>query len=149
MNVRALRVLHADDDESFALLVRRSLQGASDLRELCELIQVSDGSEAVDYVLGRREFEARAAVPHLVLLDQRMRHVDGLDALRAIREKVPPEQMLACILTTSTQQELVEACYRVAGTFHVEKPATLQQLEPRLRAIIGFARDALRLPWRP
>lgn len=146
-----LRILHADDDESFTLLVRHSVRADPALSSRCDIRFVTDGSVAVDYVMGRGEYADRVKnpFPHLILLDQRMRTMDGAEALAAIKTHPLGLRTPVCILSTSAQPSLVEACYKLGGAFCVEKPLDYSELGPRLKLLITFAIEVLGLTRLP
>jgi len=144
---RVLRVLHADDDDSFQLLTRRAIK-AQGLEARCSIHFVRDGSDAVDYVLGRNAYEDRQQypLPHLILLDQRMLSMDGVDAMARIKRD-PQGRMIPTILfSTAANESLVASCYEHGGAFCIEKPMDFSRLGPVLGLIIQFATEVLRLP---
>ncbi len=145
---RLLRILLADDDEAFTLLVERAVQDQPDVASLCELHCVSDGTEAVDYVLGRGNYADRIQfpVPDFVLLDQRMRQMDGCEALIEIRKNKSSQALPVCIYSTSTQQKLYDLCYANGATFCIAKPLEYETLGNKLRLIVEFATSVLELP---
>lgn len=141
-----LRILHADDDETFHLLVRTSMRPQVDAAR-CTFEFVSDGSEAVDYVLGRGAFwdRARFPLPHLILLDQRMKAMDGLEALQRIKDDPRGRRIPVFVFSTSAQSSLAEKCYEMGGAFCIEKPLDFERLGPTLERIVDFSINVLRL----
>ncbi|MGE0441357.1 MAG: response regulator [Gemmatimonadales bacterium] len=142
-----LRILHADDDESFHLLVRHAF-GAQSLDQKCTIYSVSDGTEAVDFVAGKGKYADRQAfpVPDLILLDQRMQAMDGIDALRLLRADRVGRRLPVVIFSTAVSEQLIERCYASGATLLVEKPMDYTRLGPVLRLLVDFALDVLRLP---
>src|SRR5262249_50103637 len=71
-NGQKLKILFADDDETFRLLVKRAINSKSELNQICGIDFVTDGTEAVDYVLGNKQYKDRDQypLPHVLLLDQ-------------------------------------------------------------------------------
>ncbi len=145
---RNLRILLADDDESFTLLVKRAVRDQPNVASQCELHCVRDGTEAVDYVLGRGVYEDRTEFPSpdLVLLDQRMRQMDGSEALTEIRKSHSTRTLPVCIYSTSSQDKLHELCYSKGAAFCISKPLDYEVLGNKLRLIVEFARSVLELP---
>ena len=92
-----LRILHVEDNEAHAELVRR---GFEDHRIANEIEHVMTGEEAL-----RRLEECMRddgeALPDVVLLDLRLPGIDGLEVLTMIRDTEGLESLPVVILTTS------------------------------------------------
>ncbi len=142
-----LRILHADDDDSFQLLVRRALtiQGLTDR---CSVQFVSDGKDVVDYVAGVGAYQNRSSfpLPHLIVLDQRMQAMDGIDALKQIRLDREGRRIPVLIFSTAASDALLDACYANGAALCVEKPMEFGRLGPMFEHIVNFATEVLRLP---
>ena len=79
------RILVAEDNPADVYLLREAFNVvANDI----ELLVVSDGEEALDYVQGQGRF-GNAIVPDLIVLDLNLPKSDGGDVLRCIRKKSP------------------------------------------------------------
>jgi CheY-like chemotaxis protein len=144
---RKLRVLHADDDESFRILVKHVIESDEDLHSRCEFRFVEDGSDAVDYVLGRGAYADRRAnpLPHLIILDQRMAKMDGLEALRAIKKGDAARRIPVFLLSTSAQDSLADECIACGGAFCINKPLDFAKLKPMLSMVVRFSIEVLAL----
>ncbi|MEZ6084627.1 MAG: hypothetical protein R3E58_11990 [Phycisphaerae bacterium] len=106
-----------------------------------------DGTEAVDYVLGREAFENREQYPSpdLVLLDQRMREMDGSEAARNSKKQIKPDAA-RLYLQHFKSGKLHELCYSNGAAFCIAKPLDYEILGKKLRLIVEFARSVLELP---
>jgi DNA-binding NarL/FixJ family response regulator len=80
-------VLIADDEDDVRLLVKLRLELAGDIEVVAEAI---DGDEAL------AAYEALDAppVPHVVVLDNRMPGLTGLDVAALLRERVPSQRIV-------------------------------------------------------
>src|SRR5690349_18347747 len=118
-----LRILHADDDDSFHLVVRRAL-AVEKLEGRCTVHVVSDGGEAVEYVAGIGKCGNRELFPqaHLVLVEQRMRAMDGIDALKRMRQDKWGKRLPVILFSTAATESLVDGCFAAGGTLCIEKP---------------------------
>jgi DNA-binding NarL/FixJ family response regulator len=94
-----IRVVIVDDDPLVRAGLRMILDGATDIDVVGE---ASDGLEAVDTV-------TRAA-PDVVLMDIRMPRLDGLDAIRRLRERGSTARVI--VLTTFDTDELILTALR-------------------------------------
>ncbi|MCA9298579.1 MAG: response regulator [Phycisphaerales bacterium] len=143
-----LRILHADDDESFRLLVRTMFESDETLTALCDLRIVEDGTEAVAYMRGEGAFSDRGAhpMPHLVLLDQRMNRMDGTEALREIRKLDEAARVPIFLLSTSDQLILSKEFLALGGSFCISKPLDFSKFKPLMHGIVDFSIHVLELP---
>lgn len=91
-----LRILHVEDNEAHAELVRR---GFEDHRIANEIEHVMSGEEALARL--RECVEASGDLPDVVLLDLRLPGVDGLEVLTAIRHTDGLGELPVVVLTTS------------------------------------------------
>lgn len=144
---RPLRILHADDDESFRLLVDHAVRDDPVLATQCEFRFVPDGADAVGYILGRGEHadRHRFPLPHLIILDQRMTSMDGYEALRIIKDYPAGKRIPVFIFSTGAQASLVDACLQYGASFCITKPLDFARLRPKLRLIVDFAVHVLEL----
>jgi len=145
-----LRVLHADDDETFRLLVENLVQRDPSLSERCDLRFVEDGTLALSYLRGEGAYADRAAhpAPHLVLLDQRMTRMDGLETLREIRADRAFDHIPIFLLSTSAEEFMDREGGDHPGAFCIRKPLDFSELGPMLTTLVDLAINVLELPRR-
>ncbi len=89
-----------------------------------EVVAVSDGIEALDYLFAKGKHAGRPAsrVPAVVLLDLKLPKIDGLEVLRRIRADPRTHHLPVVILTSSREErDLVEG-YRLGANSYVRKP---------------------------
>ncbi len=120
-------VLLVEDNEDDVFLMVRALKSAG--VEL-PLQVVTDGQQAVDYLLGRGKHEDRAAypLPAMIFLDIKMPQVSGLEVLRWLRDQPDLKRIVVIILTSSNQPADVRLAYELGANSYVVKPASFQQL---------------------
>lgn len=133
---RPMQVLLVEDNDDHAELVLRSLEE----HHVANIItRVSDGEEALDYLLRRGAFagEGAAPAPDLVLLDLRLPRVDGLDVLSQVKANPELAGIPIVILTTSqAEQDLARAYDRKANAY-VIKPVDFDKFVQLMRDL-GF-----------
>ena len=106
-------VLIVDDLPLIRLLCFRYLQAAGH-----QVIQASNGLEAVDLYKRRR--------PNAVLLDLKMPELDGMGALRAIREADPHARV--AMFTSAAETNQVKAALELGARDYVVKPFRAERL---------------------
>ena len=116
---RKVRVLLADDEAHVRLLVRTVVTSLG-----YEVVgEAADGRRAVEL------FDALS--PDLILLDINMPLMDGLAALKALREK--SETVAIVMLTSLASAEVVEESLGAGATYHLRKDVPVAELKEEIR----------------
>lgn len=133
----SLTVLLAEDNEHDVLATERAWQI---LGYPGNLHIVRDGDECIDYLLGDNVDSGADASsrPQLLLLDIDMPKVDGLEVLRTIRSSPLLRWLPVVMLTTSSDEKDLVACYEAGANAYVVKPDGLEVLCEALRKIHDF-----------
>ena len=120
-------MLVVDDDDAFRSVLVAELTRMS--------FAVSGAATAAEAIRHVAEHE-----PDIVLLDLRLPDVDGLDALRTIREKCPATDVI--MLTGHGSLDAAIESIRLGAFDYVPKPCPLDELDIRIRR--ALERQALR-----
>lgn len=120
-NGEAVNILLVEDNDAHAELVMRGLK---EHRVINRITHVSDGEEALDYLLHREEYAdpESSPVPHLILLDLRLPKVDGLEVLQTIKQTEELLSIPVVILTTSEAERDVAQAYQYHANSYLVKP---------------------------
>ena len=119
-----IRVLIADDHA----VVRQGLRTFLDLQEDVEVVgEATDGEEAV--------VEAARVHPDVVLMDLVMPRVDGVEAIRRIREASPATRVL--VLTSFTEDDKVCPAVRAGAAGYLLKDVQPRALVEAIRTVHG------------
>ncbi len=139
---RPARVLLVEDNEADVRLTREALRDAGDD---IRLSSVTDGELALAYLRRENGYE-EAPRPDLMLLDLNLPRKNGLEVLEEMR--ADPD--LACIpvimLTTSSAEHDIVACYSRGANCFVVKPLELDVFMDLIGAIRTFWLGVARLP---
>ena len=127
----------ADDDENDIFLLRRAFRDA-DVRN--PLHAVSDGQEAIDYLLGEGKYADRIEFPFpsIVILDLKMPRKTGLDVLRWLRDEAGLSCLPTIMLSSSAHPSDVENAYLLGANAFVVKPPGMSERTELARMIKGF-----------
>jgi DNA-binding NarL/FixJ family response regulator len=117
-----IRVLVADDHP----VVRQGLSAIVDAEDDIVVVgEARDGVEAVGMTHQLR--------PHVVLMDLKMPHMDGVEAIERIRAEVPGTYIL--ILTTYADDEFILAGIRAGARGYLLKDAPPDELVRAIRIV--------------
>ncbi|MGX1269102.1 response regulator [Streptomyces phaeoluteigriseus] len=119
----AIKVLLVDDDHQ---VVRRGLRTFLEVQDDIEVVgEAADGAEGV-----ARAEELR---PDVVLMDVKMPGMDGVEALRKLRELANPARVL--IVTSFTEQRTVIPALRAGAAGYVYKDVDPDALAGAIRSV--------------
>jgi len=133
MDYRPLRVLLVEDDEAHAEIIKRSLRAQG---EPPEVVHVSDGQEALDYLFSTQGEAARRS--DMVLLDLRLPKVNGHEVLRRIRSHPGLDDLVVVVLTTSAAEEDVSAAYGNRANSYLVKPVGFEAFTALLDSLSSY-----------
>ncbi len=118
----AIRVLLVDDHQ----VVRRGLRTFLEVQDDIEVVgEAADGAEGVA--------RAQELQPDVVLMDVKMPGMDGVDALRRLRELDHPARVL--IVTSFTEQRTVIPALRAGAAGYVYKDIDPDALAGAIRSV--------------
>ncbi|GAA3369668.1 response regulator transcription factor [Streptomyces sannanensis] len=119
---RTIRVLLVDDHQ----VVRRGLRTFLEVQDDIEVVgEAADGAEGV-----ARAEELR---PDVILMDVKMPGMDGIEALRSLRELTNPARVL--IVTSFTEQRTVVPALRAGASGYVYKDVDPDALAGAIRSV--------------
>jgi len=100
---------------------------------------VSDGEEALDYLFRRGKFKSRApGNPVVVLLDNKMPKVSGLEVLKAIKADENLKTIPVVALTSSRESPDMIQFYTYGVNAYVVKPVDFSEFMVAVRQIGVF-----------
>jgi len=101
-----------------------------------EVVVVTDGAEALDYLHHRGRFQLRAnGNPTVVLLDLKMPKVDGLEVLRGIKQDEKLKHIPVVMLTSSREEQDLVRSYDLGVNAYVVKPVDFQAFVAAIKQI--------------
>jgi CheY-like chemotaxis protein len=127
-------ILVADDDAQDTMLIEFAAKKAAlGLR----LQSVTDGEQAIDYLLGRERFADRQAhpFPSLLLLDLKMPKVSGFDVLDFVRKQPGLRQLPIIIFSSSDDPKDIQRAYDSGANSYLCKPHSNDDLSALLKAL--------------
>ena len=120
----AIRVMICDDHALF----RRGLVMVLETEEGIEVVgEAEDGEDAIAQV--------EDLAPDVVLMDIRMPRVSGIEATKAIAERVPGAKIL--MLTVSDEEEDLYDAIKAGATGYLLKEISIEEVATAIRAVVG------------
>jgi CheY-like chemotaxis protein len=117
------RVLIVDDEEHIRRMMRLTLEAAG-----YEVGEAGDGQQGLEVFGDGSRWDA-------VLLDQRMPGMDGLEALRRIRERSPAARVI--MITAYASIELAVEAMKLGASDFVRKPMTPEVVRDAVAAALA------------
>ncbi|AXL87893.1 DNA-binding response regulator [Streptomyces sp. CB09001] len=118
----AIKVLLVDDHQ----VVRRGLRTFLEVQDDIEVVgEAADGAEGVD--------RAQELMPDVILMDVKMPGMDGVDALRRLRELDNHARVL--VVTSFTEQRTVVPALRAGAAGYVYKDVDPDALAGAIRSV--------------
>jgi len=102
-----------------------------------EVVIVTDGAEALDYLFGKGQYAGRdvSQAPAVVLLDLKLPKIEGLEVLRRIRESALLKFLPVVILTSSREEQDLVKGYELGANSYIRKPVDFAQFTEAVRQL--------------
>jgi len=128
------RILLVEDDPYDIELIQLSFESYNFINQIDI---VTDGVQALDYLIGQGEKSPDRPLPRLVLLDLKLPRLNGIQVLEQIRHHPRTRQLVVVVMTSSAEDRDLEACYNLGVNSYVVKPLNFQQFVDMSRRV-GF-----------
>jgi two-component system response regulator len=133
--VEPTNFLLVEDNSNDVYLVQHAFRRAKN----CHLFVVSDGEEAVEYMIGKGKFSDRAEypLPQVILLDIKLPKMSGLEFLEWLRKKSPGTQHVVpvIVMSSSNLEKDVQHAYELGVNLYMVKPVNWRQFEERMKLL--------------
>lgn len=108
-----------------------------------EIAVARDGAQALDYLFGRGSHADRDTQrqPAFILLDMKLPKLSGLDVLRAVRANPLTALVPVVMLTSSSEQSDIVACYQSGASGFVRKPVDFADFTKKLDRLQAYWLD--------
>jgi CheY-like chemotaxis protein len=127
------RILLAEDDPKDIELMVNAL---NEYNLANDILVVRDGVEALDYLYRRGSFaQEPQGNPIVILLDLKMPKMDGIQVLRQIKSDTQLQLIPVVVLTSSSESQDLETCYRLGVNAYVVKPVKFTDFVEAVKGI--------------
>jgi CheY-like chemotaxis protein len=129
-------ILLAEDNPHDAELTLTALESHNLVNQV---VTVTDGAEALDYLYCRGRFSGRDnGHPVVALLDLKMPKVDGIEVLRAIKQDPAMQSIPVVMLTSSREEQDLIRSYQLGVNAYVVKPVDFQAFVDAVKQLAVF-----------
>ena len=119
--------------------VEMTLEALSQYKVANDIVVVSDGEEALNYLYQRGEYANREpGNPVVILLDLKMPKVDGMEVLRAVKNDAAMKHIPVVMLTSSREEQDLIKSYENGANAYVVKPVDFLQFIEAVRLLGAF-----------
>lgn len=127
-------ILLIEDNEDHAELIKRCFE-ENDI--INELLHLSDGEQALDYLFQRSETNGKLKfkLPDLILLDLRLPKVDGLSVLKELKKDKYLKKIPVIILTSSDAEFDLNEAYANSVNSYLVKPFDFEKFRSLIKDI--------------
>lgn len=107
-----------------------------------------DGAQALDFLYGQGIHAGRdtSRQPAFVLLDMKLPKLSGLDVLRSMRANPLTAIVPVVMLTSSSEQSDILACYHSGANSFVRKPVDFGDFTDKLNSLQAYWLEANESP---
>lgn len=132
-NIKDVTILLAEDDPGHARLIEKNLRRANVTNEI---VFVTNGQEALDYLFGEGAYADTERPKHLlVLLDLNMPVLDGYQVLERMKRDERTRRIPVIVLTTTDDPREVSRCYELGCNVYITKPVDYEQFAEAMRKL--------------
>lgn len=112
------------------------------------VVRCEDGDEALDYLHRRGKYAdpARSPRPGVVLLDLNLPGTDGRQVLAEIKKSDHLHDIPVVVLTTSSDERDINACYRAGANSYIQKPVDIDGFMKAIERLNGYWFEVVILP---
>jgi CheY-like chemotaxis protein len=116
-----------------------------------DIVTVSDGQQALDYLFGEGAYANRNTdqQPELVLLDLGLPQMNGMEVLRRMREDPRTFFVPVVILTAASEQSAAVRALKGGLNSYVSKPLEYSDFQKRLEQVREYWRTSNYSPLGP
>jgi CheY-like chemotaxis protein len=137
-----IQILLVEDNEGDILL---TLEAFKEIKVKNSIAVVKDGYEAIEFLKKKGEYAA-CTLPHLILLDINMPRLNGIEVLDFIKKDDRLKSIPVVMLTTSSSESDIAACYERSANCFITKPLDFGKFLNVVEAIETFWFTIAKLP---
>ena len=123
MKLKNIKILLVEDNPDDIELTLRAFKKYNIANHI---IVAKDGVEALDFIFQRGNETLLKFKPDLILLDLKLRKVDGLEVLRQIKKNTETKSIPVIVLTSSKEEVDLDKSYKLGANSYIRKPVNFE-----------------------
>jgi CheY-like chemotaxis protein len=129
----AVTIVLVEDDPGHARLIEKNLRRANLSNKL---VLLSDGQQALDYVLREGSYTERGCQESLLLLlDLNLPALNGYQLLKRLKSDEKTRRIPVIVLTTADDPNEVDKCYALGCNVYMTKPVDYERFSGAIRRL--------------
>lgn len=128
---KGLKIVLVEDDDGHAILIQRSLRP---LRPDNQIVRVSNGQQAVDYLFHEHE----DVEPTVVFLDLNLPILDGYQVLARLKGDQKTRKIPVVVISTTDDSREMERCYELGANAYISKPLEFKTFSHTMKSLGQF-----------
>ena len=140
---QSVTIVLVEDDPGHVRLIERNLRRAHITNEI---VTLSDGQQAVDYLFKESTYTgATHAQPLLMLLDLNLPDMTGIEILKRVKENKYLKATPVVVLTTTDDSHEIKRCYEHGCNVYITKPVNYESFANAIRQL-GLSFSVIKVP---
>jgi two-component system response regulator len=135
---QAFQIILVEDNPDDAILTIRAFK-SKNLDQY--IIHLKNGEEALDFFFNKTTNNGHLftdSITTIILLDINMPKVDGLQVLKALKSSDFSKHIPVVMLTSSTDDPVIEKCKELGADDYIIKPVTLEGFKEVVVKLIPY-----------
>lgn len=129
-NILPLEILLIEDNDQDAELTIRAMR---EYNMGNKIVRLTDGQEAMDYFFSADG--KNNEIPRLILLDIKLPGFNGLEVLKQLKSHDSTRTIPVVILTSSTEEKDIQACYQLGVNSYISKPVEFDSFQNTMKTL--------------
>jgi CheY-like chemotaxis protein len=140
---KPVSIVMIEDDEGRARLIEKNIRRAGVNKEL---IPFTNGTDALNFLLGADGSGEASAKKHLlVLLDLNLPDMTGVTILEKIKANLHTRRSPVVVLTTTDNAQEIQRCYDLGANVYITKPVDYENFANAIRQL-GLFFSVMQVP---
>ncbi|GLR19095.1 response regulator [Portibacter lacus] len=127
--MKTLKVLLIEDDMIEVMKLNRAI---SSLKLPHKIIEANNGEEALELL------QVKDNIPDIILLDLNMPKINGIEFLTILKNDETLKYVPTIILTTSSNERDLIACYEIGIAGYVLKPLKYEEYVSKIEKLLEY-----------